>query len=141
MPFRTDRSFDSLIEIVELVPGRSGRAVYRVRGDEPFLRGHFPGRPLMPGVILIEALAQLAGIIAQSDPEAARLDDLRLAAVRSAKITGTTGPGSTLDIEAEVTGRLGPLVQAAGRITSGGAKLLEAQVTLAGLHQAPTSAG
>jgi 3-hydroxyacyl-[acyl-carrier-protein] dehydratase len=129
--------FRFIDRVVELVPGRSGRAVYRVRGDEPFLAGHFPGRPILPGVILIEAVAQLAGIIAQSDPAIEELDDLRLAAVRSAKITGTTGPGSVIEIEAEVTGRLGGLVQATGRIRSGEAELLHAQVTLAGTVRMP----
>jgi 3-hydroxyacyl-[acyl-carrier-protein] dehydratase len=129
--------FRFIDEVVELDPGRCGRAVYRVRGDEAILRGHFPGRPLVPGVILIEALAQLAGIIAQSDPSIPPLDDLRLAAIRSAKITGTAGPGSALDIAGEVTGRLGSLIQAAGVVSCDGAKLLTAQVTLAGVERAP----
>ncbi|MFA6547132.1 MAG: beta-hydroxyacyl-ACP dehydratase, partial [Limisphaerales bacterium] len=51
-----------------LEPGVRGEGEYTVRGDEPFLRGHFPGDPMMPGVLLVEAAAQLAGIVAQSDP-------------------------------------------------------------------------
>jgi 3-hydroxyacyl-[acyl-carrier-protein] dehydratase len=118
--------------LVALDPGRSGRATYQVRGDEPFLAGHFPGQPLMPGVILVEAVAQLAGVIAQSDPAVAPLPDLRLAAVRSARITGSAGPGAALAIEAEVVARLGRLIQASGRVIHEGREILTAQVTLVG---------
>lgn len=115
-----------------LEPGRSGRGVYRVRGDEAFLSGHFPGAPMMPGVILIEALAQLAGVVAQSDPAIHPMDDLRLSAVRVAKITGSAAPGESLEMVVEITGRLGALVQAQGRITCAGRVLLTAQIVLSG---------
>lgn len=86
----------------------------------------------MPGVILIEAVAQLAGVVAQSDPAAPRLADLRLAAVRAAKITSTATPGETLELTAEITGRLGPLVQATGHVTANGRSLLSTQIVLGG---------
>jgi len=124
--------FRFLDSVRALVPGRSGVATYRVRGTEPFLAGHFPGRPIVPGVILIEAVAQLAGVVAQSDPSIARLDDLRLSAVRSAKIFATAGPGAVLEISAEIAGRLGPLIQAIGSITAEGITLLTTQITLSG---------
>jgi 3-hydroxyacyl-[acyl-carrier-protein] dehydratase len=124
--------FRFLDSVSSLVPGRSGVATYRVHGAEPFLAGHFPGRPIVPGVILIEAVAQLAGVVAQSDPTIAPLDDLRLSAVRSAKIFGTAGPGTVLEISAEIAGRLGPLVQATGSITADGTTLLTTQITLSG---------
>ena len=78
-----------------------------MRGDEAFLSGHFPGNPLMPGVILIEALAQLGGVVAQSDPTLSPLADLKLTAVRTAKIMGSAVPGEILTIRAEVAGRMG----------------------------------
>ena len=59
------QEFRFVDRVIALVPGVSGEGEYTVRGDEPFLRGHFPGDPLMPGVLLIEAAAQLAGIVAQ----------------------------------------------------------------------------
>jgi 3-hydroxyacyl-[acyl-carrier-protein] dehydratase len=49
--------------VLELLPGESIRAVKNVTYNEPFFAGHFPGRPVMPGVMIIEALAQAAGIL------------------------------------------------------------------------------
>jgi len=57
--------------LTALEPGVHGAGEYTVRGDEPFLRGHFPGDPMMPGVLLVEAAAQLAGIVARPAPFAA----------------------------------------------------------------------
>jgi 3-hydroxyacyl-[acyl-carrier-protein] dehydratase len=90
-----------------------------VRGDEAFLTGHFPGDPLMPGVILIEAIAQLGGVVAQSDPAIAPLANLLLTGVRAAKILGAARPGETLTIRAEVEGRLGPMIQVSGEVGVG----------------------
>lgn len=118
--------------LLALDPGRSGAGEYRVRGDEPFLRGHFPGDPLMPGVLLAEAVAQLAGVVAQSDPARATLLGLRLTALRGVKILGAARPGDVLRIEASVTGRLDPLVQARGTVHRGDKLLLQAELTLAG---------
>ena len=50
--------------VLELVPGQSIRALKNVTYNEPFFPGHFPHRPVMPGVMIIEALAQTAGILA-----------------------------------------------------------------------------
>lgn len=124
--------------LVSLEPGRRAVAVYRPAGDEPFFAGHFPGHPIVPGVLMVEAVAQLAGIVAQSDPAVPPLSDLRLAAIRQAKILGAAAPGESLRIEAEITGRLGALVQAAGSIAIGGRVVLQAQVTLSG---SPPSGG
>ena len=50
--------------VLECQPGKSIRALKNVTFNEPYFTGHFPGRPIMPGVIIIEALAQAAGILA-----------------------------------------------------------------------------
>ncbi len=129
--------FRFLDRLLELEPGVSGLGEYRVRGDEPFLRGHFPGHPLMPGVLLVEAGAQLAGVVAQTDPGFAPLDDLKLAAIRAAKITGSAGPGRVLRISARVTGRMGPLIQAETEITECEHRLLVATLVLGGVVPRP----
>ena len=86
----------------------------------------------MPGVILIEALAQLGGIVAQTDPVHPPLSNMRLTAVRNAKILGSATPGSTIRIEAKVKGRLGGLIQVEGQVTKLGVPLLTAAVVLSG---------
>lgn len=124
--------FRFLDRLIELNPGRSGKGECRVRGDEPFLRGHFPGEPLMPGVLLTEAAAQLAGVVAQCDPKFAPLPGLKLTALRNVKIPGTARPGETILLEAEIKGRLGNLIQAQARATVAGKVVLTAELTLSG---------
>jgi len=118
--------------LTALDPGHSAQGTYLLRGDEAFLKGHFPGQPMMPGVLLCEAIAQLAGVAAQSDPQIPPLKNMRLTAIRAAKILGTASPGETLNLETTIAGRLGPLVQAEGCVRVGDRILLKTQVTLSG---------
>ncbi|MCX6875726.1 MAG: beta-hydroxyacyl-ACP dehydratase [Verrucomicrobia bacterium] len=120
-----------------LVPGRSGAGRYLLRGDEAFLAGHFPGVALLPGVLLIEAIAQLGGVIAQSDPAIPAMPNLRLAAVHNAKITGSVVPGETLLLHASVLGRMGALVQIEGEAWVGPKRVLTTRLTLGGLVPEP----
>ncbi len=54
--------FVSRIDSIE--PGKEGHGLWDIRGDESFFTGHFPGNPIVPGVLLGEALAQMAGLVA-----------------------------------------------------------------------------
>jgi 3-hydroxyacyl-[acyl-carrier-protein] dehydratase len=65
LPHRPPFRFVDAVD--ELVPGRRVRARYRVTGDEAFLAGHFPGNPILPGVIQLEALAQAGAVALLSD--------------------------------------------------------------------------
>ena len=126
------REFRFIDRLTALDPGKSGAAEYHVRGDETFLKGHFPGRPLFPGVLLVEAGAQLAGVVAQCDPAVGAMAGLKLTAIRNAKILGSAPPGQTLQITARVLGRMANLVQAEVRISAAEQVLLEASVVLSG---------
>lgn len=124
--------FRFLDRLTMLVPGREGAATYTLRGDEPFLRGHFPGAPIMPGVILVESAAQLAGVVAQSDPAVPPLPGLKLTAIRNAKILGTARPGETIHLRASVLGRMNHLIQATASADVNGRTVLDAMITLSG---------
>jgi len=125
--------FRFIDELVELIPGVSAKAVWKLKGGEEFLRGHFPGAPLMPGVLMIEALAQLGGILIQTRPGEAPLRNLRLTAVRQIKILGSITPGQSLHLSGALQGMLGNLGQVSGEICDdAGNVILVGAVTLAG---------
>ncbi|HTI72921.1 MAG TPA: 3-hydroxyacyl-ACP dehydratase FabZ family protein [Candidatus Limnocylindria bacterium] len=118
--------------LTALVPGMEGAGEYRLRGDEPFLKGHFPGDPLLPGVLLVEAVAQIAGAVAQSDPNRAPLRGLKLTGIRGAKITGSARPGDVVQLQVKILARMGNLIQAEGAATVGGTVVLKCEVTMSG---------
>jgi 3-hydroxyacyl-[acyl-carrier-protein] dehydratase len=124
--------FRFLDRLVSLDPGRSGVGEYRVRGDETFLQGHFPGQPLFPGVLLVEAAAQLAGTVGQSDPQLGAMPGLKLTAMRGVKILGSAKPGDVIELKAEIVGRMGNLIQARTTATVAGRQVLQAELTLSG---------
>lgn len=125
-------SFRFLDALETITPGKEATARYTVRGDEAFLEGHFPANPMMPGVILIEAIAQLGGVVVQTDPNTPAMSDLRLTGVRAAKILGAAVPGDLLVIRAKLEGRLGGLVQIEGDVMGPAGMLASAKVTLSG---------
>lgn len=118
--------------MISLTPGKEGVGEYRVRGDEYYLRGHLPGEPILPGVLLVEAAAQVAGMVAQEDPANPRWPRLKLTALRAVKILGSVRPGETLRIEAVISGCLGSLIQAQVSASVAGNKILTAELALSG---------
>lgn len=125
-------AFRFVDRLLSMEPGHTATGEYRVRGDEHFLSGHFPGDPMFPGVLLLEAVAQLAGVAAQSDPLVPPLAGLKLTGLRAAKIFGTARPGEVITLQVEILGRLGNLVQARGTARLGSTDLLQAEIVLSG---------
>jgi 3-hydroxyacyl-[acyl-carrier-protein] dehydratase len=130
------QEFRFLDRLLSLVPGKSAVGEYKVRGDEYYLRGHLPGEPLFHGVLLVEAGAQLAGVVAQNDPVIPPLTRLKLTALRGVKILGSARPGETVLLEATVIARLGGLVQAKASASVAGVTVMCGEFTLGGV--APT---
>ena len=87
--------------VVSLVPDGTIHAVKAVSMNEQFFQGHFPGRPIMPGVLQIEALAQAAGILAVETLGLAGTGKLvYFMAIEEAKFRAPVEPGVLLDLEA-----------------------------------------
>jgi 3-hydroxyacyl-[acyl-carrier-protein] dehydratase len=126
------KEFRFVDRLLNLERGKSGVGEYTVRGDEPFLRGHFPGQPLFPGVLLVEAAAQLAGVVAQSDPQIPPLPGVKLTAMRGIKILGTARPGETIRLEALILNRLANLIQAQVTASVNGQVVMRGELTLSG---------
>jgi 3-hydroxyacyl-[acyl-carrier-protein] dehydratase len=113
--------------VTRLESGQSAEGVHTFPVDDPVFQGHFPGEPIVPGVLLTESIAQLAGIAAgQGVPEARFL----LSGIRSMKFPSAAKPGETLKIEVTKKGELGPLLQFDGRVTIGDRVVAEGGIIL-----------
>lgn len=88
--------------VTELEPGKSASAVKQISGNEIFFQGHFPGRPVFPGVLQIEALAQVGGIALLSLPENQGKLPV-FAGVDKVRFRGLVTPGDTLHLTARIT--------------------------------------
>lgn len=87
----------------EIVENKSIRGHKCVTMGEPWFQGHFPGRPIMPGVLILEALAQLGGILAYaSDPFDATNSLMYFLGIDKAKFRRIVTPGDRLDLEVTV---------------------------------------
>ena len=117
-------------EIISCEPGQAVEARTIFDAADPIFAGHFPGNPIVPGVILTEALAQAAGIAAASGyPETARPFFL-LSAIRTMKFFQAVRPGDRIDLAAEKIGATETLLQFKVRASVNGAVAAEGQLVL-----------
>jgi 3-hydroxyacyl-[acyl-carrier-protein] dehydratase len=114
----------------EIVPGVSARGIKAVSINEPFFAGHFPGRPIMPGVLIIEALAQAAGVLAMSSlGDAGKGKLVYFMAIDGAKFRAPVEPGCLLHLEVRFTQNRGRVSKFEGRALVNGKLAAEANFT------------
>lgn len=116
--------------VEEIVPETSIRCIKAVSINEPFFAGHFPGRPIMPGVLIVEALAQAAGVLAV---ETLGLEGsgklVYFMGIEEAKFRKPVEPGCLLTLEASFVQRRASVCKFAGRASVDGKLVTEAQFT------------
>jgi len=103
-------------KVTELAPGRSARAVKAVTLTDEILHDHFPDFPIMPGVLVIEAMAQLAGFLLEMSLNAPDrpLRRALLAQIQQAKFHEAAGPGDRIAVTATIDSQLDNAAQVVG---------------------------
>lgn len=132
--------FFLLDRVTALDPGRSATAIKNISVSDGFLAGHFPGRMLYPGVLLIECIAQLAAVVygaeaEQAAGETATESDVAervgyLAEIRNAKFLRPAFPGDQLIINVVSGARVGQLLSITGQISVGGELVATARLAV-----------
>ncbi len=120
-----------LVDRIErIIPDRSITAIKAVSMNEPFFQGHFPGRPIMPGVLIVEALAQAAGVLAVESLGLANSGKLvYFMAIDGAKFRTPVEPGCLLQLDVEFVQKRASVCKFAGRASVDGKLAAEANFT------------
>ena len=125
--------------VLDVVPGKSIRALKNVTINEPFFPGHFPGRPVMPGVLIIEALAQAAGVLAFVTADVYPDENSRFffVGIDSARFRRPVEPGDQLILSATLERNLKGIWKLATEATVNGTVVCSADMMLAPDLDAP----
>jgi 3-hydroxyacyl-[acyl-carrier-protein] dehydratase len=116
--------------VEEIVPNKSIRAIKAVTINEGFFQGHFPGRPIMPGVLVIEALAQAAAVLAIESFGIADSGKLvYFMGIENAKFRAPVEPGVLLTLDVEVVQSRGRVSKFAGKASIDGKVATEVSFT------------
>lgn len=116
--------------VVEIRPDQSITAIKAVSMNEGFFQGHFPGRPIMPGVLIVEALAQAAGVLAVESFGLANSGKLvYFMAIEGAKFRNPVEPGCLLQLDVEFVQKRATVSKFAGKASVDGKVVAEANFT------------
>jgi len=114
--------------VLECVPNQKLTAIKNVTINEPFFNGHFPGMPVMPGVLILEALAQASALLAYQSLEGNKENKVALLmAVDNAKFRKPVVPGDRLVLEVELVKHKGPIWKQKGTALVDGVKVAEGE--------------
>ena len=117
-------------EVESFVPGESAVCYKNVSADEYYFKGHFPGNPIMPGVIITESLAQ-AGAIAILSLEENKSKNALFAGIDKMKFKRVVKPGDRLKLEVKIIKRKGPIGVGEGTATVDGKLAAKGEFTFA----------
>jgi 3-hydroxyacyl-[acyl-carrier-protein] dehydratase len=134
LPHRSPFLFVTELRSVE--PGQSASGSWQLTGEEAFFGGHFPGRPTLPGVLMVEALAQLGGVAVLADPAYAGKLPL-FGGIERARFRRQVGPGERLDLEVTLGRMSARAGKGTGRATVDGALACEAELLFVLVDAAP----
>lgn len=117
-------------KILDYEPGRWARGIKCVSANEEFFNGHFPQKPVMPGVLIIEALAQTGAVaILTSEQDCGKL--AMFGGIKNARFKTPVCPGDVLELYCELTKRKGPIGVGQAAATVNGKVAAEAEFTFA----------
>lgn len=117
--------------ILELEPDRRIVGLKNVTINEPFFQGHFPGAPVMPGVLIIESMAQVAGVMIYRDLPDREKKLIYFTGIENARFRRPVVPGDQLRIEIELLNRRNNFGKMQGRATVDGKLVADAVVLFA----------
>ncbi|MDH4235819.1 MAG: 3-hydroxyacyl-ACP dehydratase FabZ [Nitrospira sp.] len=115
--------------VKELEPGRRIVALKNVTINEPFFQGHFPGRPIMPGVLILEAMAQAGGVLVFKSGESSGKPVVYLTGIEEARFRRPVVPGDQLRFEIDVLKKRPPFWKMQGKAFVDDEMVCEAVVT------------
>lgn len=126
--------------ITECVPGESAKGVKCVTANEPFFQGHFPGFKVMPGVLIIEALAQVGAVAILTEPGSEGKLAL-FGGIKNARFKRQVRPGDVLELECRLTARKGPVGFGTAEARVEGKLACKAELTFALTDRTPCETG